>query len=52
MEVMAQLVIIELKGLSTIDIDNEEDFRLAETIMISRSSIDNIEKPMYYSDTK
>ena len=37
----------ELRGLSTIDIDREEDFRLAESIAISLSSIKD-ETPKYY----
>ena len=38
----------ELKGLSTIDIDSEEDFNLAESIMISKS-YPRVSKPEYYS---
>jgi quercetin dioxygenase-like cupin family protein len=37
----------ELRGLSTIDIDREEDFRLAESIIISQSRLKTSE-PKYY----
>ena len=42
----------ELRGLSTIDIDREEDFRLAEAIAISRSNITETEPQYYKSDAK
>ena len=42
----------ELRGLSTIDIDREEDFRLAEAVAISRSNIAETEPQYYHSDTK
>jgi CMP-N-acetylneuraminic acid synthetase/quercetin dioxygenase-like cupin family protein len=42
----------ELRGLSTIDIDREEDFRLAEAIAISRANIAETEPQYYKSDTK
>ena len=38
----------ELSGLSTIDIDTEEDFRLAEAIAISQANITNL-PPQYYT---
>src|SRR3990167_3140844 len=38
----------ELRGLSTIDIDREEDFRLAEAIIVSQSNSRH-EEPTYYS---
>lgn len=41
----------ELKGLSTIDIDNESDFRLAESIMLSMSNKRDTE-PKYYEGGK
>lgn len=40
----------ELTGLSTIDIDHEEDFRLAESIVISQKNISSRE-PKYYKAT-
>jgi CMP-N-acetylneuraminic acid synthetase/quercetin dioxygenase-like cupin family protein len=42
----------ELRGLSTVDIDREEDFRLAEAIAISRSNMAETEPQYYKSDTK
>ena len=39
----------ELKGLSTIDIDTEDDFRLVESIMLS-GSYANKKDPEYYSE--
>ena len=42
----------ELRGLSTIDIDREEDFRLAEAIAVSRSNITESEPQYYKSDAK
>ena len=36
-----------LSGLSTIDIDNEEDFKLAEAIMVSKANLEKKE-PQYY----
>tara|TARA_A100001011_G_scaffold395566_1_gene490976 strand:- start:2996 stop:4117 length:1122 start_codon:yes stop_codon:yes gene_type:complete len=41
----------ELKGLSTIDIDNESDFQLAETIMLSIANKKD-QKPKYYEGGK
>jgi CMP-N,N'-diacetyllegionaminic acid synthase len=41
----------ELRGLSTIDIDREEDFRLAEAIAIAGTSVISRE-PEYYNDNK
>ena len=38
----------ELRGLSTIDIDREEDFRLAEAIVIAKSKI-SLGEPQYYN---
>jgi CMP-N-acetylneuraminic acid synthetase/quercetin dioxygenase-like cupin family protein len=40
-----------IKGLSTIDIDNEEDFRLAEVAMKMQTHSE-FEDPMYYKETK
>jgi len=42
----------ELRGLSTIDIDREEDFRLAEAIAISRSNMTESEPQYYKPDSK
>ncbi len=41
----------ELKGLSTIDIDTEDDFRLAEAIMLSGAYASK-KVPEYYSEEK
>lgn len=41
----------ELRGLSTIDIDREEDFRLAEAIVLSRTNVTNND-PKYYIGNK
>jgi CMP-N-acetylneuraminic acid synthetase/quercetin dioxygenase-like cupin family protein len=40
----------ELRGLSTVDIDREEDFRLAETIAIASNTSDKA--PKYYEVSK
>jgi len=40
----------ELRGLSTIDIDREEDFQLAEAIIYGKSHVSNAE-PEYYQST-
>ena len=40
----------ELKGLSLIDIDNEEDFQLASLVLKSKSQI--LDKPIYYNPEK
>ena len=42
----------ELRGLSTIDIDREEDFKLAEVIAISRKNILNGPPQYYKSEDK
>jgi len=42
----------ELRGLSTIDIDREEDFRLAEAIAIAKSNASSSEPQYYKSDNK
>lgn len=39
-----------LKGFSTIDIDNEEDFRLAESILKYLNSGENETSPTYYKE--
>lgn len=40
----------ELRGLSTIDIDREEDFTLAEAIIISGYDGGNLARPEYYDE--
>lgn len=40
-----------IKGLSTIDIDNEEDFRLAE-VALKMKSLNEFPEPRYYNDKK
>lgn len=42
----------ELKGLSTIDIDTEEDFCLAEAIMVSGAYSNKNKKPEYFTGEK
>jgi len=40
-----------IKGLATIDIDNEEDFRLAE-VALKMKSLNEFPEPRYYNDKK
>ena len=40
----------ELKGISTIDIDEEEDFILAEQIILSKKFLNNSQIKRYYDD--